>query len=75
MLIRSAFSGAVLIRKEKQNVIAHSHDLCNQEIEIVEQEFRASLGYSICFWLPWATYRKHVSQQIRKKIKILRKTE
>lgn len=49
MLIRGVFSGAVLIRKENQSVVAHSHDLRNQETELGEQEFQASLGYSTCF--------------------------
>lgn len=73
--IRSVFSGAVLIIKVKPDVVAHSHDPSNQEVEVGEHELEASLGYISSSRLPWVIYRNHISKQTRKSVKILRKIE
>lgn len=64
----TVFSGAVLIMKVKPDVLTHSHDANNQEVEVGEHELKASLGYITPFRLPWATYRNYVSKQTRKKM-------
>lgn len=71
------FSGAVLTMKVKQDVLAHSHDPRNQEVEVGEHELKASLGYIKSFRLPRSTCRNHVSKQTRKKktLKIIRQNE